>query len=177
MILLTLALVLAAGASDGGLLPLKLENDFASPTQVVEYFVRRDLQGAYLGGLGERERKEYTLWRRTYPHELFFVAKSHKISAPKRGRVANLVRIEVTYEIVDYRDTMGAHVPVKTGPMVRTFSLQRDEKKRWRILAPFPKQAVPVLSEAMLREPSPKRGSRPAATAGAKASSSPRSRY
>ena len=153
MILVLLALVALAAAAPPGGEPassrLQLTNKFPQPEQVVAYYVRRDFQGSYLQGVGARELKEFTQWMRSYEHEVFFVAKGFKVGASRPTKVPNLVHVEVEYDVVDYRDLLGASFPVEKGKMKRVYSLQRDNLKRWRILLPTPRQAVPVVSLAV----------------------------
>lgn len=124
--------------------PLKIQNAFERPEQVLDHFIARDSEGFVWSGLLEKERTEFTTWKQVPRRDAHYLADSFKITpvgSAGPGRAEFLVRYSGVVQV----DAAGTEVPLSPSSLEVTFVLVRQEGKPWRISAPDSERFSPVL--------------------------------
>lgn len=127
---------------------LRVRNTFATPAEVVSYYVGRDASGFVWSGLLDVERRAFTTWDRAPEADSFIVAKGFEIQPTEASRKdPNQATVEVRYDVVGVGDGHGTRMPVKNPVRTVRFVLQRVSGQ-WKIARPLPGDLAPVVLES-----------------------------
>lgn len=120
----------------------RYRNDFATPDEVVRYYVGRDASGYVWHGLLDAEREAFTTWEVSPQSESFLVANIIEIepSEIESSKASILVRYKIQY-MSDGNAILSA-VPAED--RLVTFYLELSDD-RWQIVSPSPSAIQPVV--------------------------------
>ncbi|OFY99501.1 MAG: hypothetical protein A2070_03175 [Bdellovibrionales bacterium GWC1_52_8] len=125
--------------------PLRFQNSFRTPEEVISYYCGRDASGFVWSGLLEVERKAFTFWKDLPEQDSFYVAQKYEIaSARLDSAVKDEASVEVTYELLGVADAHGTVVPAQERERRVVFRLKK-ERGAWKILSPEAASIAPVV--------------------------------
>ena len=124
--------------------PLIYQNNWSTPEQVLNEFLKYDEQGKVWAGMGDLERQVFNTWNESPPIETFYRFTERRMGKTEAGS-DHEVKIPVTWKVSRHQDGFGTQHPMPAKNTLRVVFVLKKQNGAWRIHAPNPSSYTPFI--------------------------------